>query len=351
MYPTCVLFVLKAQDGSGSDGYSGSYSEACHYGESVLNRGLYFSARYIVDMLNENDVDARLVQVLDGDFIDREIVKYQPTDVVLEALWVTPAKLDELIALHPEISWTVRIHSEIPFLAQESIAIDWINKYFDRGVTVAFNSSRSFNAFRNLYLDDPLVLLPDYFPVQPKQRELACDGALNISCFGSLRVMKNQLNQAVAAIRFGDETGQPIRFHINNCFHGCNTGRSILNNLRQLFESSAPHRLVEHEWLSERDFQSVLSKMDIGMQVSFSESFNIVSAQTANFHIPIVVSDEIVWASGLIKACPTSISEMVAKLKVADSNILGPLAAEHNLRGLKRYSKESEKLWLQYYGN
>src|ERR1700686_515277 len=102
-----VLFILKKN----SYGYSGSYG----YGMS----GLLNSAQFIVDMLNDNGVEAKLEIVNDNNDIDREVHKYKPDVVVVEALWVVPEKFDVLRKLHPRVKWIVRSHSDFPFLATE----------------------------------------------------------------------------------------------------------------------------------------------------------------------------------------------------------------------------------------
>jgi hypothetical protein len=54
--------------------------------------------------------------------------------------------------------------------------------------------------------------------------------------------------------------------------------------------------------------------MDIGMQVSFSESFNIVTADFVTAGVPIVASDDIEWMPEFLKTSPTSHRGMIKKL-------------------------------------
>jgi hypothetical protein len=57
--------------------------------------------------------------------------------------------------------------------------------------------------------------------------------------------------------------------------------------------------------------------MDIGMQVSFSESFNIVTADFVTAKIPIVASDDIYWMPWFLKVSPTNHRGMLRKLNIA----------------------------------
>src|SRR6185437_13120675 len=78
--------------------------------------------------------------------------------------WVVPEKFRVLIPLHPKVRWIVRIHSEIPFLAMEGIAMDWIARYTLLPVEIACNSMRSFydvkNYLRAVWGDHLLASLP-----------------------------------------------------------------------------------------------------------------------------------------------------------------------------------------------
>src|SRR6202043_1892147 len=110
-YQPLTLFIVKQF--YSSPGY-------CH------STGLRTSAQFVVDMLLSEGHRAKLVEAVDGNSIDRLVSQNNPTRVVLEAIWVTPDKLAQLIKLHPKVRWTVRIHSEISFLANEGMAFAWI---------------------------------------------------------------------------------------------------------------------------------------------------------------------------------------------------------------------------------
>ena len=100
-----------------------------NYGTSY---GLLNSCKFLCNALRNIDVKAKLVEVIDNNFIEREVVKYKATHVFIEALWVVPEKFDILIKLHPNIKWYVRLHSNTSFLSNEGVAIEWIRKYGER---------------------------------------------------------------------------------------------------------------------------------------------------------------------------------------------------------------------------
>ena len=342
-----ALFILKRRH---------DYTEA--YGEKHLATGMYNSAKLVSDMLEDAGIDSKVVIVVDNNDIDREVSKYKPTHVFIEGIWVVPEKFDVLKPLHRKVKWIVRCHSEIPFLAQEGNAIDWIFEYIKRGVYVAGNSSRVNATLQSLVgdaldldqevLNEMVPLLPNYYPVdddfvfQPREAKSHFD----IGCFGAIRPLKNQLMQAIAAVEFAKAQGKGLKFHINSARIEQN-GNNQLKNIRALFNQLDENfQLVEHGWLHPKDFKKFLRKMDICMQVSFSETFNIVSADAVDVGTPIVVSPEITWAPQDTWAKPTDIDSIVDTMEYVWEQ--RDTIVEEALEGLEKYSDRSKHLWTRY---
>lgn len=282
--------------------------------------GLLNSARFVAEALSKFGIGTKVVDVIDGNFIDKEVYQYKPDFVMLEALWVTPDKIRELLKLHKHVKWVVRIHSKAPFLAMEGIAFEWLNEYkkiaeHHKNFKISannedFNDDLNALGFKSIYL--PNIYTP------PKQHtHKVKDCILDVGCFGAIRPLKNQMLQAVAAVKFADKLDKPLNFHIN----GDRTeqkGDQVLKNLRALFAPLAPrHKLVEHGWMSHHDFIKLIGRMDVGMQVSLTESFNIVTADFVGQNVPIVVSPDISWMPGIFMADPNSADSMAKKLKFA----------------------------------
>jgi hypothetical protein len=155
--------------------------------------------------------------------------------------------------------------------------------------------------------------------------------------------MKNHLNQAMAAIAFGNENKTKIHFHINS--DRCEQkGDAVLKNLIYAFKDTK-HKLVFHPWLDHHEFIPLVKRMDVGLQVSLSETFNIVAADFAWNEIPIVGSGEITWLDRRYKADPNDIESIVDKVRFAymgkSHNI-----QKVNLENLEKYNKKSLKVWL-----
>lgn len=343
-----MLFIVKKRAT-----YCHEYGGGCSYSDTL--GGLYNSALFVVEMLNRQaGITAAIVQVVDNNEIDRQVTLFRPDLVILEALWVVPSKFTVLTRLHPDVKWIVRIHSEIPFLAMEGIAVEWISAYvaFPR-VSVASNSERSTRDLRAIVrqkfgdeaANTKIAYLPNWYPIDPPRPHIGDPYHLNIACFGAIRPLKNQLIQALAAIEFADQRGDELRFHINatRCEQ---QGENVLRNLRALF-ARTDHELVEHKWESHSTFLNTLAEMDLLLGVSFTETFNITSADAVAARVPIVVSPEITWASRMCFANPTDTADIVSTMGRV-TGMVKSLLIKTNLRNLRSYDKASVKAWLHY---
>jgi len=288
-----------------------------HYGASY---GLSNSCKFLSNALRQLDVTCKVVMVRDNNCIDKEVHDY---NVFVEAIWVVPEKFKVLIPLHRKIKWYVRLHSNTPFLSGEGNAIEWIKKYHEIAKKypkfhIASNSKRLINDL-NQSLDIDMTYAPNiYFPdqhIKPLVHPPHSDEIVKIGGFGSLRQLKNQLIQAMAAIAFANQLGRKLEFHINHSPIEVQ-GEPIYKNIVQLFKHSK-HKLVVHEWHPHEDFLKLVKSMDLGLQVSMSETFNIVAADFVDLDVPVVGSDEVEWLSYLYKSKMTDLDDIVAHLWLA----------------------------------
>lgn len=308
--------------------------------KKALSSGLSNSINFVVNMLKESGVDTLVETAIDGNCIDRLITVNKATHVILEALWCPPYKVKELVKLHPNVKWYVRLHSNTPFLANEGIAYQWIHEYHKLGVVIMVNDRRM---ERELHFNS--IYLPNYYPIEclPKLRPLKVD-QIDIGCFGAIRPLKNQMIQAVAAIEYANKHKKKLNFHINSTrVEG--SGESILKNLRNLFLAYTDHELVEWDWLPHDLFVDLISHMDLLMQVSLTETYNIVAADAVSQNVAVVASNEIEFVNNAMKANPVDIKDILCKMKGALS-WSRKFLNKTSYHKLKALSKKSRKTWL-----
>lgn len=302
--------------------------------------GLLNSANFVSNYLNKIGYNSEVIDVIDGNSIDKEVFLRNPDLVVIEALWVTAKKFRELLSLkrHQGRKWIVRLHSKIPFIANEGIAFSWLNEYkqvaeeFPGKLIIAPNA-KEFSCDLSDMLGIKTLFLPNIYcdkkekyssaPVLVNGKVIETPKVssgkriINIGCFGAIRPLKNQLIQAVAAIKFANHINKKLRFHMN-IDRQEQKGDQVLKNIIALFDANWPkHRIVSVSWLPHPEFMKLVRKMDLGLQVSYSETFNIVAADMVSAGVPIVVSSEIDWIPDIFAADPNSSEDIFGAMNFA----------------------------------
>lgn len=344
-----LLFILKQRDNTFT-------SDSPYTGPYGLSSGLRNSVRFVVQMLNANGIEAKWVEVPNMNFIDKEVHDYRPTCAIIEAFWVLPEKFDALKKLHPHVTWAIRNHSEMAFLSSETNPFNWLSGYLSRGVEVMANSIRSVYDLGIVaesygYHGGPVSFAPNFYPIVCDHplttiapHHAHADDTVRIGCFGAIRPLKNHMAQAVAAAQFASTLGKKLEFHVNavRVEMGAN---KVLGNLEAFFANAKRATLVKHDWLNHPDFLALLKTMDFSMQVSFSETFNIVSADSVVCSVPVVASPEVAWLGSYAMADPNNVASMVQALLVANK---GPAIArlQRQWRDLDAYNAASQRVWV-----
>ena len=349
--PNKVLFILKKRE---------DVIDKEKNIKKVIQTGLFNSSNYLNDILNNMGIESHLEIAIDNNCIDRLVTKHRPTHVVIEALWVVPPKFIILCKLHPTVKWIVRLHSETPFIACEGIAMQWITKYLlFQNVYLGVNSGRMLREMKEIFkikfenakiIDEKIIYLPNYYPIdniEMKSYNKEKD-TINISCFGAIRPLKNQLMQAVAAIEFANKINKKLRFHINATRVEGN-GLPVYHNLKYLFEELDVNKyeLVEHPWYDKEEFHTICTDMDIGLQVSFSETFNIVCCDLLKQGIPIITSTDIVWSDSKYQANPTDSLDIVNKMLLTYEDLEENVKS--NVKSLNEYLDKTKEAWYNYF--
>jgi hypothetical protein len=373
---TRVLFILKQRQ----TGPVGSWNHSPD--GKALSSGLFISASQMQIALDEIGLETKLVHVVDNNAIDREVHWYKPTHVIIEAFWVVPDKFDILKKLHPTVKWIIRNHSKTDFLAHEGAKVGWAMDTLKKGLVLGCNSPEATSDFKNLCVSigaDPAlsVYLPNYYsaPAPAISREDVqvwlqawkdhqkgaitaavpmpaipkIPGEFHVGCFGAVRPLKNHLHQALASIEAADRLRLNLRFYINSTRVEGNAN-ALLDSIRALFLRFTNHQLVEMPWMDHTAFTAEMRKMDVLMQVSNSETFNIVAADAVSMGVPAVVSDEIPWMGSDYHANPNNVGDQVAKLlHVWRMSGSGHLQADQ-LWQLRDYAAQSKQLWCDHLG-
>ena len=87
--------------------------------------------------------------------------------------------------------------------------------------------------------------------------------------------------------------------------------------------------------------------MDIGMQVSFSETFNIVGADIVSQGVPLVASSEIPWANRIFCGNPEDINTIFRALWL--TYMFPKINTYTNQMFLNNYTNNTRSIWVTYF--
>ena len=286
-------------------------------------------------MISQSIEAVSRVEVDNLENISQAISLFKPSKVIVEAIKLSPDDFKRLFLKHPKVRFYIHIHSNIPFLVVEGHSMHRLIEARDLGVGVIFNDNRSAACFEgSFYL--PNIYSASKYPIKSESK----NDSLSIVCAGSLRPMKNQVTQALAAIKYGNEVGKKVNFYCN--MSRSEGGEEVKMALKGVFQFNKNHNLVSIPWLEHKDFLKFLTEMDLGMQVSLSESFNIVAADYCYSGLPMVVSSEIRWASKNVVADTGDVDNIVEKLSTCHNY------TEESREGLELMNADAVRRWNDF---
>lgn len=313
--------------------------------------GLSNSAQMVSDYLDSIGNECKVVSVIDSNFIDREVYSYKPDCVIIEALWVSGDKMKELLNIprYSDIIWVIRIHSDIGFLSAESRALTLIKDYIDinSDKLIISTNNKEFNRNLSIVCHYRFEYLPNIITI--KFRKLGykrSSDIIDIGSFGALRLLKNQVFQAMCSIEAANRMGKELHFHINGDIQ--NSNNSVMQNMLKLFEINREHKLYVHGWMEHDDFEKLISSMDLGLQLSYTESFNIVSADFVNEGVNIIVSESVDWMPFWSKASTVDYNRLIDKIRLwywlRNNIVMRHLSRLH----LLLYNRNAKSVWRRF---
>ena len=314
------------------------------------NNGLTHAADATYECLkNVKELDIEYSLVQQPAEIDDSLQQHKPKFVFIDGLWLKPEQVKALQKVHSNTIFILRIHSDAAFIAQEGTFSNWFYKYIDiPNVYVAFNGKDLYDVIKGCYSSGShkVLYLPNMYPIDKSSDKTMTrePNIIRISSFGAARVLKNHFAQALAALKFAELLGKKLIFYIN-----INTadisGLAIYLNILYLIKQhpSCKHEVKLIEWTDHKQFLEAIREVDIGMQASLSETFNLVSCDTLATGTPIVGTKEIPWIHWIGRCNPTSHSSVVSALWRA--YMFRRLNVYLNRRSLKRFSDKSIKIW------
>jgi len=325
------------------------YRNFLAYGHDMYSHvGLGINAYHTAKVLRENGVSAYPVSVWNVDDVLKAIAQRPYTDIVIDALWIGKEDLTRIVQSFPDIHFFVRSHSQIGFLQVEPGAIKILRDSLslqesELNLHVAGNSPRFRHFVQGVYNQD-CVLLPNLYHLErPANRPHHHNGShrtIRVASFGSMRHLKMHSVAAAGALLLAQSRGRDLEFHLS--IHREEHGAGSLHSIRNMFTGLPWAKLVEDPWTDWGDFRRLVSHMDLFIQVSATETFNLSTADAVAEGVPCVVSAAIDWLPSDFHA---DIDDAQDVARVGWRLVSDPLASEEACEALRKYQREAVTTW------
>ena len=274
---------------------------------AVSHIGLGVTALNAAKSMRARGIQADVWPIINAEELRSRLTKTGATHVVVSAPWIQTMDLARLCADFPETRFAVNCHSNLGFLQADPSAMRLVREGLDLGrctwnFQIAANCERLGRWVEAAY-GAPCLRLPNVYHLDstasPK-RELYKSGTLRIGAFGATRALKNLLTAAGAAVEIANARRADLEFWISS---GRNEGAGpVVEAVKQMMYGLPHVKLIENGWQTWPQFRQTVRHMHLLLQPSYTESFNVVTADGVAEGVPSVVSDAIEWAPDSWKA-------------------------------------------------
>ena len=318
---------------------------------AISHIGLGVTALNTAKTLRSTGINADVWPIVSPAELRTRLLATPTSHVVISAPWISTNDLALLCAEFKDTQFAVTCHSNLGFLQADPSAMRLVREGLDlRRVTwnfqMAANCDRLSNWVQTAY-GTPCTHLPNLYhldEVQPK-RERYSGGTLRIGAFGATRALKNLLTSAGAALEIATAKRANLEFWISS---GRNEGAgAVVDAVRQMLNGLPNVKLVENGWQTWPQFRQTVRHMHLLMQPSYTESFNVVTADGVAEGVPSVVSDAIEWAPDGWKA---PVDDAHAMANVGLKLLASRWAPRQGLAALKAHNKKALAAWNTFLG-
>ena len=318
--------------------------------KNVSHIGLGVAALNTSKVLHRQGVDVEVCPVTSARDLAAGLQRCGATHVVVSAPWIASPEIQNLIAAFPSTRFAVNCHSNVGFLQADSNGVRLVREGMEIEMGsprfhIAGNSLKFCNWIHAAY-GAPCTYLPNlyYLDTMPEAVPVYQGGTLRIGGFGATRPLKNFMSAAGAALTLARSMKSRLELWIS-------TGRTegggdtIVRAMRAMLDGLPGISIVDSGWQSWPKFRQIAGHMHLLLQPSYTESFNMVTADGIAEGVASVVSDAIDWAPDHWKARSDDVVDIA---RVGRSLLNDPRAAYDGYAALTAHNTQGIASWQRF---
>ena len=275
--------------------------------------------------------------------------EHQVSHVVISAPWVPTTELQGLLTRWPTVDWAVVSHSNIGFLAADPGGIQRLRDAVELQVgyanfRVGGNSKKFVDAWTAMNGHQALCLpnMYDLAYVRQVGHRLPWRGTepLRIGVFGATRPLKNLITSAAAAV----ELATQLKTHVIISVSSGRTegGQTAMSAVEQLVQGRPNVTLNPVGWRSWPAFREIVRQQHVLFNMSYTESFNVVTADGCAEGVASVCSDAIDWVPPQWHALSDNVGDVS---RVANYLLHDQRAVDDGQAALRTYVQRGLLMW------
>jgi len=318
--------------------------------KNISHIGLGVSALNTSKVLARQGIDSEVWPVVQASDLAARLRQSPATHVVIAAPWIPSTELQGLLASFPATSFAVNCHSNVGFLQADTNGV----KLMRDGMEIEMGSSRfhvaansiKFCRWINAAYSAPCTWLPNLYYLEgaPPSTPSFSGGTLRIGAFGAIRPVKNFMSAAGASLTIARGLKANLELWVS-AGRTEGGGDTVLQSVRAMLDGLPGVSLVHSGWQSWPKFRQVAGHMHLLLQPSYTESFNMVTADGVAEGVPSVVSDAIEWAPEHWKAKSDDVLDIA---RVGRALLNDPRAASDGYAALSAHNRQGTAAWLQF---
>ena len=319
--------------------------------KNISHIGLGVSALNNAKVMRRAGLSAHVWPIVSSSDL-RDRLRAQPAShVVISAPWIPSPEIQSLLTEFPETQFAVNCHSNVGFLQADSNGVKLVREAMDIEAG-SFNfhlggNSRKFCTWIESAYGSPCTYLPNmyFLPQVPRpQRPLYRGGTLRIGAFGATRPLKNFMSAAAAALEIAHGFKADLELYLSSG-RTEGGGDTILRAAKAMLDGVPGVTLVQNGWQSWPQFRNSVAHMHLLLQPSYTESFNMVTADGVAEGVPSVVSDAIDWAPDHWKAMADEVRDIA---RVGRGLLLDDQAASDGWNALTDHNASALSAWKAF---
>ena len=317
---------------------------------NISHIGLGVSAINTAKVLRRHGIKADVWAISSAEDLSRRLLDVPAEHVVISAPWIPTANLQALSNSFAHTQFAVNCHSNVGFLQADRNGVKLIREAMElelgtSNVHLAGNSKRFCHWVQSTF-GAPCAYLPNLYWLEncgARQASWTC-GTLRIGAFGATRPLKNLMSAAGAALEIARNLRAPLEFWLS----GGRTeggGECVLGAVQEMLEGLPGVSLRLNGWQSWPAFRKTVGHMHLLLQPSYTESFNIVTADGVAEGVPSVVSDAIDWAPDDWKA---NVDDVLDIARVGRRLLRDDRAVDDGREALESYNRDGLRAYERY---